>query len=123
MLQKTGESEYIFAACAPKLKIENGTIMGSTGISALDESDSEITIEQFKLALQAYQQGISSADLICRNLNSHCSRARATFDTRTGILNLPTVLVFQPIIGQYFINAKMKITGDKPITINFNRSR
>lgn len=82
-----------------------------------------MAISLITLALKTYQQGINSTDLVCRNLSSHCSSARATFDTTTGILNLPTVLVFQPIVGQHFINAKMKITGDNPITINFNRSR
>lgn len=118
VLKKTGESDYTFAACAPQLKIENGNVIGATGISALDESAQDITLEQFTLALSVYQQGISSADLVCRNINSHCTGTRATYDTTTGILNLPSVLVTRPIFGEYFENAKMKITGENPITFS-----
>ncbi len=50
-----------------------------------------MAISLITLALKTYQQGINSTDLVCRNLSSHCSSARATFDTTTGILNLPTV--------------------------------
>jgi len=81
-------------------------IDGQTGKVVLDELDDGITPEKFTLALNAYQQGISSADIVCRNTNSHCSGARATYDVETGVLNLPTVAVFQPIFGQSFTNAK-----------------
>ncbi len=118
VLRKKEESGFVFAGCAPKLQIENGVVIGRTGISVLDDFDDDISIDKFELALDAYQQGISSADLVCRNDSSYCTGARATYDTETEILNLPTVAVFQPIIGQFFTNAKMQKTGDNPVTFS-----
>lgn len=115
VLAKTEESGYFFAGCAPKLQIENGVVIGHTGLKVLDDSDEDITIEKFTLALNAYQQGISSADTVCRNDSSYCSGARATYDASTEVLSLPTVAV-SAFPGLSYTNAKMQKTSDNPVT-------
>ncbi len=115
VLVKTEKESYIFSACTPKLIVENETIIGDTGINALDNSDDILTIEKFALALNAYQQGISLADEVCKSANSYCKQTLATYDVETGILNLPTVTY--PILGTpVYVKAKMQKTGDNPVT-------
>jgi len=115
VLTKTEESGYFFAGCAPKLQIESGVVIGNTGLKVLDDSDEDITVEKFMLALNAYQQGISSADTVCQSDNSYCSGARATYDASTEVLNLPTVAV-SAFPTLFYTNAKMQKTGDSPVT-------
>lgn len=115
VLTKTEESGYTFAGCTPKLQIENGVVIGQTGLQALDDSDEDITIENFTLALNAYQQGISSADTVCQSDSSYCSGARAIYDASTEVLSLPTVAI-SASSGLSYANAKMQKTGDSPVT-------
>jgi len=115
VLVKTEKESYTFSACTPKLIIENETIIGDTGINVLDNSDDNLTIEKFALALNAYQQGISLADVVCKSANSYCTQTLATYDFETEILNLPTVTY--PVLGTpVYVKAKMQKTGDNPVT-------
>lgn len=115
VLVKTEEEDYIISSCAPKLIVENETILGDTGFNVLDNSDDNITFEKFTLALNVFQQGISLADTVCKSANSFCTQTLATYDFETEILNLPTVTY--PIFGApVYVKAKMQKTGDNPIT-------
>lgn len=89
VLSKFNDS-YIISGCAPSLTIENGLIIGETGIDILNQSTKPLSLEMFDLALNAFQQGISSADKVCKSLNSYCTE-RATYDIETGSLSLPSV--------------------------------
>ncbi len=110
------EGDYFFPLCAPSHAIENGIIIGDTGINALDESNDDITFERFALVLDAYHQGISSADTVCTADNSYCEKTQATYNFETGILDLPSVLLLiTPFINSY-AEARMKKTGDNPVT-------
>ncbi len=113
VLGKSGDS-YIIAPCAPVLPVENGFVMGKTGITVLDSSPDNVSLELFELAINAYQQGIVSAGTVCKSPNSYCSETKAVYDIETGILNLPTVqysLFGTPV----YVKAKMQKISDNPI--------
>ena len=81
---------YIIAGCAPMLVVENETVIGDTGIDILTNIDKPVSVQMFDLALNAFQQGISLADKVCKSSNSYCTE-RATYDIKTGTLSLPSV--------------------------------
>lgn len=78
------------AGCGSTLAIKNGNIKGNTGIEILNETNEPVSVQMFELALNAFQQGISLADQVCKSSNSYCTE-RATYDIDTGILSLPSV--------------------------------
>lgn len=84
------KDSYIVSGCAPTLTIENGILTGETGIDILKKSSQPVSVQMFDLALNAFQQGISSADDVCKSSNSYCNE-RATYDFKTGSLSLPSV--------------------------------
>jgi len=84
------KDSYIIAGCAPVLTIENKMVIGETGINILNELDKPVSVQIFDLALNAFQQGISSANKVCKSSNTYCTE-RATYDIKTGILSLPSV--------------------------------
>jgi hypothetical protein len=84
------KNSYIFSGCAPTLRIENGILIGETGIDILKKSSEPISVQMFDLALNAFQQGISLADNVCKSSNSYCTE-RATYDVKTGSLSLPSI--------------------------------
>lgn len=112
-LEKSGDF-YIISGCAPVLPVENGFIAGNTGINILDNSKNKVPLEAFKLAINAYQQGIISADTVCKSANSYCTETKAIYDRETGILNLPTVQYSQFGIPLY-VQAKMQKISDGPM--------
>ncbi|WP_428355400.1 hypothetical protein [Methyloprofundus sp.] len=81
---------YIIAGCAPTLIIENEMVIGETGIDILNKRDKQVSVQMFDLALNAFQQGISLADKVCKSSNRYCTE-RATYDIKTGTLSLPSV--------------------------------
>ncbi|WP_428356489.1 hypothetical protein [Methyloprofundus sp.] len=103
---------YIFAGCAPTLTIENAIVQGETGINVLDQMGDSVSVEMLELALNAFQQGISSADSVCKSSNSYCSE-RATYNIETGVLNLPSVEYTSLFGGKVYAKAKMqKVSND-----------
>ncbi|NOQ13790.1 MAG: hypothetical protein GQ583_04820 [Methyloprofundus sp.] len=80
------KDSYIIAGCAPMLIIENETVIGDTGIDILTKIDKPVSVQMFDLALNAFQQGISLADKVCKSSNSYCTE-RATYDIKTGTLS------------------------------------
>lgn len=113
-----GNNSYSLAVCAPILTIENGNIIGNTGLNALDNSEDDITVEAFDLALQVYQQGLSSADTVCQSSSSYCTK-KAKYDIETGILDLPSVAYkrrFFNFESSVYAQAKMKKISDNPMT-------
>jgi hypothetical protein len=113
-----GKNSYYFPLCISGLIIENGIISGNTGIDALDNSDTDITIEAFDTALKAYQQGLALADTVCQSSSPYCTK-KAKYDIETGILDLPSVSYarrFFNIGSSAYAQAKMKKTSDNPMT-------
>lgn len=91
-------NSYFIAGCASTLIIENGSIIGDTGIEILHETSEPVSVHLFELALNAFQQGISLADQVCKRSNSYCTE-RATYDIETGVLSLPSVEYEQSFFG------------------------
>jgi len=101
---------YITAGCAPVLTIEDKMVIGETGIDILNETGKPVSVQMFDLALNAFQQGISSADKVCKSPNSYCTE-RATYDIETGILSLPSVEYEKSFFGfesRSYAKAKLK---------------
>lgn len=108
------ENSYSFALCAPTLSIENGNISGETGLDILDDSENEITLETFDLALNVYQQGLASADKVCQSSSPYCTH-KSQYDSESGILELPSVSYYSDF-GKIYTKATLKKTNDNPMT-------
>ena len=116
------ENKFSISPCTPTIPIENGFIVGKTGINILDSSTNDVSINDFKLAINSYKQGIASADLVCKSNNSYCTKTKATYDIETKILNLPTVQYYQFGVPVY-IKAKMKKISDNPMNFTIIESK
>lgn len=114
VLGKSDDS-YIIAPCAPVLSVENEFVMGRTGINVLDSLTSKVTLESFELAINAYQQGIASANTVCKSPNAYCSETKAVYDIETGILDLPTVQ-YSLFGAPVYVKAKMQKVSDNPMS-------
>jgi len=102
---------YIIAGCAPTLTIENTLVQGKTGIQVLDNKSAPVDVEMLDLALQAFQQGISSADAVCKSANTYCNE-KTSYDIETGILNLPSVEYTTFIGNKAYAKATMQQMSD-----------
>lgn len=105
---------YAISLCTPVLAIENGFIVGQTGIDILDNSKNNVTLEEFKLAIGAYRQGLSSVDAVCKSANSYCSETKAIYDVESRTLDLPSVQYSQFGVPVY-AKVKLQKTSDNPI--------
>lgn len=113
VLLKQADS-YSISLCTPKLTIEEGHIIGETGLAAIDNSDTPVTIEWFNMALSVFQQGLSLADDVCQSSTDYCAN-KVTYDRDSGILDLPSVEYLQFGFPVY-TKAKLQKTGDNPMT-------
>lgn len=107
------EDTYIIPECTPALPVEHNFITDKTGLNILDNSPNKVSLGAFKLAMYAYQQGIASADKVCKSDNTYCVNTKATYDTDTGLLSLPTVQYSEFGIPTY-ANATLQKTSDNP---------
>jgi len=112
------DDSYVVPLCAPALSIENGNIIGKTGMTVLDEGDSPVSIELFDTTLSVFQQGLSLADTVCQSASAdvYCVK-RATYDLETGILDLPSVSYLKFGFREYN-KAKLQKMGDNPMTFS-----
>lgn|GEM_PF-6961927 len=108
------DDSYSISICTPKLTIEDGNIIGKTGFTVFDNDETPASVEMFDKALSIFQQGLSLADDVCQSASEYCVN-RVTYDTETGILDLPSVQYMQ--FGfRVYTKAKLQKTGDSPIT-------
>lgn len=84
------EESFFLSPCSPRLNIKDGIIIGRTGLEILDDSESETTLEKFRVAITAFKQAIDLANKVCSR-NSNCENIKASYSPETGELNLPVI--------------------------------
>ncbi len=84
------EESFSVALCSTQLQVKDGIIMGETGLSILDDSESEKTVDKFRVAISAFKQAIDLANEVC-SINSNCEHIKASYIPETGELDLPVI--------------------------------
>lgn len=122
-LQDASDGTYQILLCARPVAFKDNVVLGLTGIAWLDkQAKGTVTFDKLEIALQAYRQGLSETDFVCRSTGlDYCNKSRATYDTKTGVLNLP-LIQYPDILGYFqYTNAQLQKTNDNPLTFIVTR--
>lgn len=107
------EKSFSVALCSAELQVKDGIIIGKTGLNILDNSESKITIDKFRVAINAFKQAIDLANKVC-SINANCEHIKASYIPETGELDLPVI----KLVNAEYNGLTGRLQPESPIDYN-----